>query len=71
MSNATWDRLAAAGGMISFVLLLIASFVYGDPPDVDAEATTPTGRPPSDVTASTTNRAPWLRQSVAMSSRGW
>lgn len=39
MSNATWDRLAAAGGMISFVFLLIASFVYGDPPDVDAEAT--------------------------------
>lgn len=39
MSNTTWDRLAAAGGMISLAFLVIASFVYGNPPNVDAEAT--------------------------------
>lgn len=37
MTNATWDRLAAAGGMISLVFFVIAAFVYGNPPNVDAE----------------------------------
>ena len=37
MTNEMWDRLAAAAGMVSVVFFVIAAFVYGNPPNLDAE----------------------------------
>jgi hypothetical protein len=40
MDKARWDKLAAAGGIIGVVLLVIGILVIGKPPDIDADATT-------------------------------
>ena len=40
MDKATWDRIAAAGGIIGVVLLVIGILITGQPPDIDADATT-------------------------------
>jgi len=40
MDKARWDKLAAAGGIIGVVLLIIGILVIGKPPDINADATT-------------------------------
>jgi hypothetical protein len=40
MDKAMWDRIAAAGGIIGVVLLVIGILIMGQPPDIDADATT-------------------------------
>jgi hypothetical protein len=38
MGKATWDKLAAAGGIIGVVLFVVAGVLYGSPPGVDDDA---------------------------------
>lgn len=38
MDKATWDTLAAAGGIVGVVLFVVAILVYGSPPTVDDDA---------------------------------
>jgi Domain of unknown function (DUF4386) len=38
MDKATWDKLAAAGGIVGVVLFIIAGILYGSPPGVDEDA---------------------------------
>jgi hypothetical protein len=40
MDKAMWDKIAAAGGIIGVVLFVIGILVMGQPPDIDADATT-------------------------------
>src|SRR3990170_5313693 len=40
MNKAMWDKIAAAGGIIGVVLLVIGILIMGQPPDIDADATT-------------------------------
>jgi hypothetical protein len=39
MDKATWDRLAAAGGIVGVALFVVAAIVYGQPPDIDDSTT--------------------------------
>lgn len=39
MDKATWDRLAAAGGIVGVALFVVAAIIYGQPPDIDASTT--------------------------------
>ena len=38
MNKATWDKLAAAGGIVGVVLFIVAGILYGSPPGVDEDA---------------------------------
>src|SRR4029453_7191221 len=38
MDKATWDKLAAAGGIVGVVLFIVAGALYGSPPGVDEDA---------------------------------
>jgi uncharacterized protein DUF4386 len=38
MDKATWDKLAAAGGIVGVVLFIVAGVLYGSPPGVDEDA---------------------------------
>ena len=38
MDKATWDKLAAAGGIVGVVLFIVAGPLYGSPPGVDEDA---------------------------------
>src|ERR1043165_7607356 len=38
MDKATWDKLAAAGGLGRVVLFIVAGVLYGSPPGVDEDA---------------------------------
>jgi Domain of unknown function (DUF4386) len=38
MDKATWDKLAAAGGIVGVVLFVVAGILYGSPPGVDEDA---------------------------------
>jgi Domain of unknown function (DUF4386) len=38
MDKATWDKLAAAGGIVGVVLFVVAGVIYGSPPGVDEDA---------------------------------
>ena len=38
MSKEAWDRLAAAAGLISVAVFLVAGLIYGSPPNVDEDA---------------------------------
>jgi hypothetical protein len=38
MDKATWDKLAAAGGIVGVVLFIVAGILYGSPPGVDEDA---------------------------------
>ena len=38
MDKATWDKLAAAGGIAGVVLFVVAGILYGSPPSVDDDA---------------------------------
>jgi uncharacterized membrane protein len=40
MDKAMWDKLAAAGGIIGVALLVIGVVIIGQPPDINADATT-------------------------------
>jgi hypothetical protein len=40
MNKAMWDKIAAAGGIIGVILLIIGVVIMGQPPDIDADATT-------------------------------
>ncbi|HLG09678.1 MAG TPA: hypothetical protein VI409_13495 [Gaiellaceae bacterium] len=40
MNKAMWDKIAAAGGIIGVVLIVIGILIIGQPPDIDADATT-------------------------------
>ena len=40
MNKAMWDKIAAAGGIIGVILLVIGVVIMGQPPDIDADATT-------------------------------
>jgi len=38
MDKATWDKLAAAGGIVGVALFIVAGILYGSPPGVDEDA---------------------------------
>jgi len=38
MDKATWDKLAAAGGIIGVALFVVAIFIFGEPPRTNADA---------------------------------